>query len=131
MRGIIIRWLVSALSLLLISHLAPGIEVESFYYALIASAALAFLNAFVRPVLILLTLPLTVITLGLFLFVINAVILLMISGIFNGIHIESFWSALLGAIILSAVNWLASSYINDRGRWQYVDLRRGPGGNWS
>lgn len=130
MRGILIRWILSGLSLILVGYLVPGIEVQSFFYALVAAAFLGILNAVIRPVLIILTLPLTILTLGLFIFVINALMLWLLSVILKGIYIESFWSALIGALILSLISWLISTFINERGRVQYVDLQVGPDGKW-
>ena len=131
MRGILVRWLVSGLSLLLVSYLVPGFEVEGFFYALVAAAFLGILNAFVRPVLILFTLPLTVFTLGFFLFVINSLLLLFMSAIIKGIHINGFWPALGGALILSVISWLTSSFVNDRGRFESIDLKIDRKGRWS
>ena len=131
MKGLLIRWIVSGLSLLLVSYLVPGIEVQGFGYALIAAAVLGVLNAVVRPVLILLTLPLTIFTLGLFIFVINALMLWAMSGIIKGINITGFWPALAGAIILSVIGWLTNSYVDDHGRFQHYELRKGPNGRWS
>jgi putative membrane protein len=130
MKGILIRWMISALSLLLVSHVVPGIHVQSFWYALPAAAGLGILNAIVRPILIVLTLPLTIFTLGLFLFIINGLMLWMLSGIFKGIYIDTFWSAVFGALILSVIGWLTSSFINERGHFGYIDLKRGPDGRW-
>ena len=131
MKGLIIRWLLSALTLLLVSHLVPGIHVENFFYALLAAAGLGVLNAIIRPILIVLTLPLTVLTLGLFIFVINGLVLWMLSGIFKGIAIDSFWSAFIGALLISLVSWLANSLVFENGRVHYIDLRKGPDDRWS
>ena len=130
MKGLVIRWLISAVSLLVVSHVVPGFHVQSFMYALLAALFLGILNAVVRPVLIILTLPLTIFTLGLFLLIINGFMLWLLSGMIKGIYIESFGSAFLGALILSGIGWLASSMINEQGRVQYVDLRKGSDGRW-
>ena len=100
MKGLVIRWLISAVSLLVVSHVVPGFHVQSFMYALLAALFLGILNAVVRPVLIILTLPLTIFTLGLFLLIINGFMLWLLSGMIKGIYIESFGSAFLGALIL-------------------------------
>ena len=130
MKGLIIRWLISAASLLVVSHVVPGFHVQSFMYALLAALFLGILNAVVRPILIILTLPLTIFTLGFFLLIINGFMLWLLSGLIKGIYIESFGSAFLGALILSCIGWLASSMINEQGRVQYFDLRKGPDGRW-
>jgi len=130
MKGLIIRWLISAASLLLVSHVVPGFHVQSFLYALLAALFLGILNAIVRPILIVLTLPLTIFTLGFFLLIINGFMLWLLSGLIKGIYIDSFGSAFLGALILSIIGWLSSSMINEQGRVRYVDLRKGSDGRW-
>ena len=131
MRGLLVRWLISALSLLLIGYLVPGFEVRSLSYALAAAVVLGFLNAVIRPVLIIITLPLTIVTMGLFVFVINAVMLWLLSALMRGIDITGFWSALAGALIMSLISWLTSSYINEQGRVRHIDLHKGPDGRWA
>jgi putative membrane protein len=120
--------LISALSLLLISRLLPGIHVTGFWNALWAAAILGVLNAVVRPILVILTLPLTIFTLGFFIIIINGLMLWMLKGL---IQIDTFWTAVGGALLLSLINWLASRFINERGHWQYVEMRKGPNGRWS
>ena len=129
MQGIVVRWLIGSLSLMLVSYLVPGIHIQSFFYAVVGAAALGILNAFLRPILIILTLPLTIFTLGFFLLVINGLMLWMLSGLFRGIEITSFWSAFFGAILLSIIGWFTNS-INERGRWEYIEMRKGPDGRW-
>ena len=131
MKGVLVRWVISALSLLFVGYVLPGVEVENFFYAMVAAAFLGILNAVIRPVLILLTLPLTIFTLGFFIFVINGLMLWLMSGIIKGIHITGFWSAFAGALILSIVSWLTSSYVSDRGRVEYIDLRHDRHDKWS
>ena len=131
MSGLFTRWLISAVSLLFVGYLVPGIEVKSFLNALIAAAILGILNAVVRPILVVLTLPLTVFTLGLFLFVINAVMLLIISAITDFIHIQGFWSALVGALIMSVISWLSSARGGERPRNNDIEMKMGPDGRWS
>jgi putative membrane protein len=131
MKGLFVRWFISALSLLLVGYLVPGIDVKNFAYALIAAAVLGILNAIVRPILFILTLPLTVLTLGLFVFVINGVMLWLLSALLKGIDITSFWSALAGAFILTVIGWFTNMFISGKGRVEYIDLHRGPDGRWS
>ncbi len=131
MKGLFLRWLISGASLLLVSYLVPGIQVDGFFYALIAAAVLGVLNAVVRPILILLTLPLTILTLGLFILIINGLMLLLLPSLIHGIHIQGFWPAFWGSLILTVIGWLTSSFINEHGRFQYIELRRGPDGRWS
>ncbi|MBI3380462.1 MAG: phage holin family protein [Aquabacterium sp.] len=97
----IIRWLLLACALVLLTQLDPGIQVRSFGAALWAAFVIGLLNAFVRPLLILLTLPVTVLSMGLFLFVINALTFQMASGLLDGFHVQGFWHALLGSVLYS------------------------------
>lgn len=98
---LIIRWLLLACALVLLTQLDPGIQVRSFGSALWAAFIIGLLNAFVRPLLILLTLPVTVLSMGLFLFVINALTFQMASGLLDGFHVQGFWHALLGSVLYS------------------------------
>ncbi len=130
MTGLLFRWLISAVSLLIVSYIVPGIEVQGFFYALLAAVFLGVLNAIVRPVLIILTLPLTILTLGLFLFVVNGIMLMLVSLAIKGFQVNGFWPAVLGALLLSVINWLSSSYINSKGRIESIDMNRDPDGFW-
>jgi putative membrane protein len=114
------------------AYLFPGIQVSGFGSALVAAMVLGILNAFFRPILIILTLPINILTLGLFTFVINALLLMMTSGVIGGLVVAGFGSALLGSLIISVVSWLLSSFINDQGRVQSLDieLRSRRGGRW-
>lgn len=98
---IIVRWLLLATALLLVAHLCPGVAVASFWSALIAALVLGLLNTLLRPLLVLLTLPVTVITLGLFLFVINALMFYFAASLLDGFYVAGFGSALLGSLIYS------------------------------
>lgn len=124
MRGILLRWLILTMAILAAAYLLGGIAVSGFVSALLAAAMLGFLNAVFRPILLLLTLPLNVLTLGLFTFVINAVLLLMASGVIAGFEVRGFWSALVGSLIISVVSAVLSSFVSDRGHIEYVELRR-------
>ena len=123
MRGIIIRWLILTIAMITTSYLIEGIRLESFFAALFAAAVLGILNAFFRPVILLLTLPINILSLGLFTFVINAVILLMASGVINGFKIDGFFSALLGSLLISIVSWILNTFINEEGNVKYIDLK--------
>lgn len=98
---LILRWLLLAAALVLITQWDTGIHVKSFGAAMWAALVMGLINAFVRPLLILLTLPVTVLTLGLFLFVINALTFQMASGLLDGFQVTSFWDALLGSVLYS------------------------------
>jgi putative membrane protein len=98
---IIIRWILLAAALLLVAHLYPGVVVDSFGSAMIAAFVIGLLNTLLRPILVLLTLPVTVITLGLFLFVINALMFYFAASMLNGLHVTGFAAALIGSLIYS------------------------------
>ena len=98
---LLIRWLLLACALVLLTQWDLGVQVDNFGAAMWAALVIGLLNAFVRPLLILLTLPVTLLTLGLFLFVINALTFQMASGLLDGFHVTGFWQALLGSILYS------------------------------
>ncbi|MBN1957953.1 MAG: phage holin family protein [Desulfuromonadales bacterium] len=108
------------------------LEISGFGTALVAVLVLGILNVFFRPILIILTLPINILTLGLFTFVINALLLMMTSGVIDGLYVSGFGSALLGSLIISLVSWGLSSFISDRGRVESIDieLRRKHGDHW-
>jgi len=103
---IIIKWLLSAVALLAVAYLYSGVQVNSFGSALIAAAVIGLLNMIVRPVLVVLTLPVTIVTLGLFLFVINALLFWAASGLLTGFHVNGFVAALIGSLIYSLLGLL-------------------------
>ena len=98
---LILKWLLLSAALLLVSRWDTGIEVKNFGAAMIAAVVLGLLNAVVRPLLIILTLPVTLLTMGLFLFVINAVTFQLAAGLLDGFRVDSFWGALLGSVLYS------------------------------
>lgn len=139
MPGILIRWMIIALAVTLVPYLVSGVRLDGAATILLASAVLGILNALVRPLLILLTLPLTIFTLGFFILVINALMFQLAGSLVPGFHVDSFWSAFFGSIIVSIVSWIMSSVVTGGGgertvivrRWDdVVDMRRGRGGNW-
>ncbi len=97
------KLIISTLAVLLVAYMLPGVHVDSIMIALIVAAVLAFLNSLVKPILVFFTLPITLLTLGLFLLVINAFIILIADKLVNGFNVSSFWTALLFSIILSMV----------------------------
>jgi putative membrane protein len=113
MRGLIVRFVLSALALGVTSQIVPGFDTEGIGAVLVAALILGVLNAIIRPVLILLTLPINLLTLGLFTFVINAAMLGITAAIVPGFHITSFWAALLGAIVLSIISALLNWVVKD------------------
>jgi len=129
MKGLFVRWLMLTVAIMAAAYLLPGIEVRGIFSAFFAAAILGILNALLRPLLLLLTLPLNILTLGLFTFVINALMLMMASGVISGFHIAGFWSAIFGSLIIGVVSWLLTSMINDQGKMEVITLQR-RGGRW-
>jgi putative membrane protein len=123
MPGFILRLLVVALGLWLASVMVPGIAVHGAGTLLGAALLLGIVNAVVRPLLVILTLPITVLTLGLFLLVINAAMLGLVAWMFDDFTIAGFGSAVLGAIVVSLTGWLASYFIGPRGRVEIIVVR--------
>lgn len=105
---LLLVWILNAIALLIVAYLLPGISVASFGAALIAALVLGLLNTLVKPVLVLLTLPITVVTLGLFLLVLNALVFWFAGSILKGFQVAGFWWALAGAIVYSLISGLLS-----------------------
>ena len=124
MLGFLLRAIIVMLGLWLASVLVPGIRINDGWTLLGAALMLGVVNAIVRPVIVLLTLPITVLTLGLFLLVINAAMLGLVAALFAGFHIADFWAALLGAVIVSVTGWIASWFVGPRGHIDVVMVRR-------
>ena len=108
----ILRAVVAAAGLWLASYLVPGIEVRSFGSLVAAAVLLGLVNAFVRPIVLLLTLPFTLLTLGLFLLVVNAAMLELVAMMLHGFNISNFWAAILGSIVVSLVSWVGSWFVH-------------------
>jgi len=108
---LILVWLLNAVALLIVAYLLPGITVASFGSALIAALVLGLLNMLVKPVLVLLTLPITIVTLGLFLIVLNALLFWLAGSILRGFQVNGFWWAVGGAILYSIISGLLSRLI--------------------
>ncbi|RPJ10925.1 MAG: phage holin family protein [Deltaproteobacteria bacterium] len=130
MKGILLRWLILTLAILAAAYVLKGIDVTGFVPALAAAAILGILNAFVRPLLLLLTLPLNVLSLGLFTFVINGFLLKIVSLIIEGFTVQGFWAALFGSLFISLVSALLSLFVREDGKVGVVQLRRNRDGNW-
>ena len=111
MKSFLVRWLLNAVAILLAAYLIPGIEVSGPLAILAAAALLGILNALIRPLLILLTLPINILTLGLFTLIINGLLLWMVSSLIKGFFIQGFWVAVLGALVISLFNWLINRLI--------------------
>ena len=106
---LLLKWLLSAAALLFVAYVYGGVQVQSFSSALIAAFVIGLFNAVLRPVLVILTLPVTVVTVGLFLFVINALMFWAAAGVLDGFHVNGFMAALLGSLIYSALGLVIES----------------------
>jgi putative membrane protein len=123
MNGFLLRFLICAVGLWLAEEILPGIRVDNVGSLVAAALLLGAINAFVRPVLVILTLPLTVVTLGLFLLVINAGMIGVVASILPGFHVAGFWSALSGGVIVSITGWVATWFIGPRGQVEIFVVR--------
>jgi len=131
------RWLVITVAILVASSVLSGIRVDSLETAVIAAAILGIFNVFLRPVLLVLTLPLTILTLGIFTFVLNAMMLLLVAYFVPGFDVDGFSWAFLGALIISIVSWIANRFINvphddhrPKKKPDVIDLEQGDDGKW-
>jgi putative membrane protein len=112
MTGFLVTWLVTTVSLLIISRLRLGLDIKDLGSAAVAALVLGLLNAIVRPILAFFSLPITILTLGLFALVLNALMLVLMAGLVKGVRLQNgFWSALVSAIVLSLLNWLIFAII--------------------
>ena len=124
MQGILIRTIITMLGLYLASRLVPGVWIEGTGTFILAALLLGIVNALVRPVVFLLTLPLTIVTLGLFLFVLNAAMFGLVAAVLDQFVVSGFWAALFGALIVSLTSTLASWCIGPDGRYEILVIRR-------
>jgi putative membrane protein len=118
--GIVLRVLINAAALWLAASLIPGIELHSLGTTLLAALVLGIVNAVLRPILIFLTLPITLVTLGLFIFVLNAFCLWLTSRLVPGFEVGGFGAAFLGALVISAVSWALTAFLSDTGRLRRI-----------
>jgi putative membrane protein len=111
---LLLVWVLNAIALLGVAYLYPGVQVQDWKAAAIAALVLGLANTIIKPILVILTLPVTILTLGLFLFVINALLFWGVSELVTGFHVNGFWAALIGAILYSVIGWLLSMLIPDK-----------------
>ncbi len=109
--SIIWSWFILTVTILIVSYVLPGIRVTGLGSAIIAAAVLGVFNAILKPILVILTLPLTIVTFGLFLFVINALLFMLVGSVVPGFRVESFWWALLGSLLVSLFNYVIHSLV--------------------
>jgi len=106
--GILFNWVASALIVIIASYILPGVHVAGFTTALLVALLLGFFNMLLKPILILLTLPITILTLGLFTVIINAIIVILVTYFVPGFTVDSFWSAVLFSLVASLLNFIAA-----------------------
>ena len=111
---LIIRWFINALALMLVAYLYSGVKVDGIFAALIAALVLGLVNAIIRPLLVLFTLPVTILTLGLFIFIINAFLFWFVAEVVKGFTVTGFTAALIGSIMFSVVTLLTSWLVSDK-----------------
>ena len=121
--GLLTRVLVNALAIFLVANLVPGIEIHGVVSVLAAGLVLGAINAVVRPILLILTFPFTLVTLGLFIFVRNAFCIWLTSVFVRGFEVSGFWSALFGALLVSLVSWVLTAFVSDRGHVEVITSR--------
>ena len=124
MQGILVRTLIIMLGLYLASAIVPGVTINGTLDLILAALLLGLVNAIVRPLLFLLTLPLTIVTLGLFLLVLNAAMFGLVAAVLDNFVVAGFWSAIFGALIVSITSTMASWYIGPKGRYEVFVVRR-------
>ncbi len=111
---LLLVWLINAVALLAVAYVLPSIRVDSFGTALVAALVLGLVNTILRPLLILLTLPVTILTLGLFILVINGILFWLVGSFLSGFHVNGLLAGVLGAIVYSIVSWLLSALLIER-----------------
>jgi len=110
---LIIVWLLNALALLAVAYLMPSIHVSGLGGALIAAAVIGLVNIFIKPILVLLTLPVTIVTLGLFILVINGLLFFFVGHLLQGFEVTTIWAGILGALLYSIISWALTALIPD------------------
>lgn len=109
---ILLRWVINAAAIIIIANLVSGVDITGWYAAFITALILGLINAVIRPLIIFFTLPVNVLTLGLFTFVINGLLFWFVSSIVKGLEVAGFWPAFWGALMLSAISWLVSTLLS-------------------
>ena len=123
MSGFLVRLLITALGLWIAQAIVPGVEFRDGGTLILAAVLLGIVNAVVRPVIVLLTLPITVLTLGVFLFVVNAMMLALVAALLEGFVLRGFFSAVFGSLVVSLTSWIAAWYIGPAGRVEVIVQR--------
>jgi putative membrane protein len=124
MQGIFIRTLINMLGLFLASQLVPGVTIDGLLNFILAALLLGLVNAVIRPLMFFFTLPLTIVTMGLFIFVLNAAMFGLVAAMLDNFQVSGFWAALFGAVIVSITSTIASWYVGPDGRFEVFVIRR-------
>jgi len=124
MRGFVVRWVINAIALVITAMIISGMDFNGILAPFVAALVIGVLNAIVRPILIVITLPINILTLGLFTFVVNAVMIQITASVVSGFQVTGFWAAFIGAILMSIVSFILSFFINDKGSIEYIIVRR-------
>ena len=130
MKGLLIRWLTVTGAIAIAAYLLDGIHVSGFLAAFWAAAILGVLNAFFRPIALILTLPINILSLGFFTFVINAAMLKMASSLIPGFDVHGFWTAIFGSLIVSTVSFGINVFISEKGEVDTIELHHRGGNRW-
>ena len=125
MKGILLRALIIMLGLALASAIIPGVDIMGTGSLVVAALLLALVNAIVRPIAFVLTLPLTIVTLGLFIFILNAAMFGLVASMLDNFTVSGFWAAIFGSIIVSLTSTVASWYIGPDGKYEVYVIKRG------
>ncbi len=124
MVGFLLRWSMNLLALVVASQIISGVRIQSIGMAVLAAGILGIVNAIIRPVVLILTLPINLLTLGLFTLVINAFMLKLVAGLAPGFTIESFGAAFWGALVISVVSWVLNIFVSGNGRMVFIKSTR-------
>jgi putative membrane protein len=124
MNGFLLRLAISAFGLWVASRLVPGVFIDDGWTLVFAALWLGIVNALVRPIVLVITFPFTLITLGLFILVVNAAMFGLVAALLEGFRLSGFGAALLGALVVSITSWLASSFIGPKGRYEVIVMHR-------
>src|SRR5215831_16244104 len=124
MRGLLIRWFTTAVALWLTSLVVNGIVIDGLLPLFFAAVVLGIFNALLRPLVLIVTFPINLLTLGLFTFVINGLMLKLTGDVVRGFAVHGFWSAVIGALLLSLISFALNLFISDSGRIEYIELQR-------
>jgi len=122
--GFFLRVVVNILAIILAAAIVPGVRLDGVLAAIAAGVLLGLVNAIVRPVLLILTLPITLVTLGLFLLVLNGLCFWLVASVVRGLTVSGFWAAFLGALVVSVVSWVVTALVSDSGKVVLITRRR-------